>query len=66
LFPFITSRQSNDSNKPFEVICAVYNGEVIHLPKNSMVYLTWRRDEIDGAANGVISMGLLHLVNWAV
>jgi hypothetical protein len=40
LFLFIIAGQSNESNIPFEVTYAVYNGEVIHLPENEVVNLS--------------------------
>ncbi len=39
LFLFIIAGQSNDGPFPFEVTYAVYNGEVIPLPENNIVYL---------------------------
>jgi hypothetical protein len=36
---FIVAGQSNESDFPFEVSYAVYNGEIIHLPENNIVYL---------------------------
>ncbi len=39
LFLFIVAGQSNEIDTPFEVTYVVYNGEVIHLPENDIVYL---------------------------
>jgi hypothetical protein len=39
LFLFTIAGQSNESDIPFEVTYAVYNGEVIHLPENDLVHL---------------------------
>ena len=39
LFLFTISGQSNESDIPFEVTYAVYNGEVIPLPENNVIQL---------------------------
>jgi hypothetical protein len=39
LFLFIIAGQSNETDIPFEVTYAVYNGEIIHLPENDVIFL---------------------------
>ena len=39
LFLFIIAGQSNESDIPFEITYAVYNGEVIHLSENEVIDL---------------------------
>jgi len=39
LFLFLVAGYSHESDVPFEVTYAVYNGEVINLPENDLMYL---------------------------